>query len=151
MDIRQKTIQQKLIIAIAVLGVFSLAFIGYLKATPGAEEQPQAAPKIEVVPKFFDFGNVPFGGKLKHNFIVKNTGTLPLLIKRLATSCGCTSAKISKEEIMPNEEAVLTVIYDTAAMGTGPHGRGNQERIIYIKTNDPLNPQAKIKIHAYVE
>ncbi len=67
----------------------------------------------------------------------------------MATSCACTSAKVTKEKIAPGKEADLNVTYDTGAM-SGPHGKGSQERIIYIKSNDPINPQAEVTIKAYV-
>jgi hypothetical protein len=41
------------------------------------------------------------------------------------------------------------VTYDTGAM-SGAHAKGQQKRIIYIKSNDPINPQIEAMIYAYV-
>ena len=87
---------------------------------------------------------------VEYTFKVKNIGQVLLEIKRVSTSCGCTSAEVSKEKIAPNEEADLLVIYDTGAM-SGAHAKGEQERIIYVKSSDPINPQIEVMIYATVK
>ena len=135
---------------IFILGLIAVIFYGYLKATPPAVSN-ENAPKIEISPASYDFGQIDFGKIIDYTFKVKNSGQEVLEIKRIATSCGCTTAKASKTSLNPGEETDLLVIYDTAAMGSGPHGTGNQERIIYIKTNDPNTPQINVSISAYVK
>jgi len=80
-----------------ILGViiFGLAIFGYFKSIPVPKEK-ENLPKIEITPKFFDFGEVKYGDVLNYNFKVKNSGREILEIKRVATSCACTTAKISK-------------------------------------------------------
>ena len=131
-------------------GLIAVIFYGYIKATPPASNA-ENAPKIEISPASYDAGQVDFGKIVNYTFKIKNSGQSPLEIKRIATSCGCTSAKASKTSLLPGEETDLLVTYDTAAMGSGPHGMGNQERIIYVKTNDPNTPQVNVSISAYVK
>lgn len=138
-------------IFLIILAILGMGIVGYFKAIPGASNQNENSPKIEISPASFDFGQVGFGQILNYTFLVKNTGKEILEIKRIGTSCGCTTAKIAKEKIEPGEEVALLVTYDTKAMGEGPHGRGNQERIIYVKSNDPANAQAEVIINAYVK
>jgi len=135
---------------IFVLGLTGVIFYGYIKATPPADNS-QSSPKIEISPASYDFGEVEFGKILNYNFVIENSGQAPLEIKRVATSCGCTTAKTSQKAIEPGQSAELSVVYDTAAMGDGPHGKGQQERIIYVKSNDPNNPQANVTISAFVK
>ena len=135
-----------LILGLVILG---LGVFGYFKSTPGVEDQTKNLPKIEITPKHFDFGEVEYGQVVEHNFKVKNLGRAVLEIKRVATSCPCATAKIAKEKIEPGEEVELLVSYDSGAMGR-PHGTGEQERIIYVKSNDPSNPQVEVKIFANV-
>lgn len=130
--------------------IIGLLVYGYFKATPGPENQRKTQPRIEAFPVSFDFEEIEYGQIVEHTFKVRNLGKEVLEIKKLATSCACTTAEINKERINPNEEAELLVKYDTGAM-SGPHGRGEQERIIYIKSNDPINPQVEVKIYAYVK
>ncbi len=133
-----------------VLIIIGLAIYGYFKAIPGLENHEGNLPKIEITPISFDFGEIEYGQVVEYTFKVKNTGLEVLEIRRVATSCACTTAKIVQEKINPGEEAELLVTYDTGAM-SGPHGKGEQERIIYVKTNDPINPQIEAMIYANVK
>lgn len=134
---------------IFVLVVIGLSVYGYFKAVPGVENQTEIMPKIEITPISFDFGEVRYGDIVEHIFYVKNLGQEVLEINKVATSCACTTAKISKEKIEPNETVDLVVTYNTGLM-SGIHAKGKQERIIYIKSNDPINPQIEAVITAYV-
>ncbi|MFH1841214.1 MAG: DUF1573 domain-containing protein [Candidatus Nealsonbacteria bacterium] len=143
----------KPLIIFLIVGIIALILLGYgyFKATPGVGEgQSENFPKIEITPKYFDFGQASYGDVLEHVFKLKNLGKEPLEIKRVATSCSCTTAKVVEEIVAPGQETELVVTYDTGAM-SGPHGMGDQERIIYVKSSDPLNPQVEITIHARIE
>lgn len=135
------------IITLVILG---LAVYGYFQSIPGVDDQTENRPKIEITPEDFDFGEIQYGEIVQHTFKVKNLGNEVLEIKRVATSCACTTAKIGLEKINPGEEAELLVNYDTGAM-SGAHARGEQERIIYVKSSDPVNPQVEVIIYADVK
>lgn len=135
-----------MILGLIILGI---AVYGYYKSVPGLENERAARPQIEITPQDFNFGQIQYGQEVNYVFLVKNAGQEVLEIKRLSTSCGCTSAKIAKEQINPGETTELLVVYDTGAM-SGPHALGQQERIIYIKSSDPINPQVEVTIHANV-
>lgn len=138
-----------LIILLSVI-IIGLLIYGYFKAVPGISDQAENRPQIEITPSFFDFGEIQYGDVAKHTFKIKNLGNEVLEIIKVATSCACTSAEASQEKINPGEEADLFITYNTGAM-SGPHAKGAQERIIYIKSNDPVNPQTEIIIKAYVK
>lgn len=61
----------------------------------------------------FDFGKVKQGTVLKHDFIVKNTGSSTLEIVGMETVCGCTKISIDKENILPGEQAIFTMELNT--------------------------------------
>lgn len=130
--------------------ISGLAVAGYFKAIPGAGGSGEDQPRIEMSPESFDFGDIDYGQIVEYDFSVKNTGTKSLEIKRVATSCSCTTAKVSQEIIDPGQAVNLHVRYDSGAMGLA-HGKGEQERIIYVKSNDPSNPQAEVIIFANVK
>jgi hypothetical protein len=136
-----------LILGLLILG---LAGYGYFKSMPGVKNPAMPKPQIEIAPESFDFGDISFGQVVNYTFKVKNLGNEILEIKRVATSCPCATAKINKESFQPGEEGELLVTYDTAAMGRGSHGKGKQERIIYVKSNDPEKPQVEVTIRANV-
>ncbi len=134
-----------IIVVIVTLIILGFAGYGYFKAVPGTQNG-ENLPKIEVSPKTFDFGEINFGDVVSYDFTVKNSGNEVLEIERIATSCPCATAQITEEKINPGESAELLVSYDSGAMGA--HGRGEQERIIYVRSNDPINPQVEVTIYA---
>lgn len=139
----------KIIFFVILISLILFAGYGYFRATSGVENQTDNLPKIEITPLSFDFGDIQYGQIVKYTFLVKNIGQEILEIKRIGTSCGCTKAEIAQEKIEPGDEAQLLVTYDTGAM-SGTHAKGRQERIIYIKSNDSVNPQIQTIIYANV-
>jgi hypothetical protein len=53
------------------------------KAKPTASEAPQGTPVIQIPEATFDFGEVPEGGQVVHDYRIKNTGKAELLIERV--------------------------------------------------------------------
>lgn len=132
-----------------IVAVIGLIAYGYFRAVPGVENQSVDRPEIIIIPASFDFGDVAYGDLAEYTFKVKNLGKKTLEINKIATSCGCTTAEVEKEILNPGEETNLFVKYNTGLM-SGAHAKGEQERIIYIKSNDPLTPQIEATIKAYV-
>ncbi len=132
-----------------ILVILVFAIYGYFSAVPGVEDNIDKS-QIEITPQLFDFGQIEYGQVAEYVFKVKNLGSQVLEINKVATSCGCTTAQVSQEKINPQEEAELKVVYNTGVM-TGAHAKGDQERIIYVKSNDPINPQIEVTISAYVK
>ena len=133
-----------------ILVVLGLAVLGYFMAIPTPEDENRTRSVIEITPDLFDFGEIEYGQVVEYIFTLKNSGDEILEIKKLATSCGCTKAEMSKKQIVPQEIVELRVTYDTGLM-SGSHAKGEQERIIYIKSNDPINPQIQVRIYANVK
>ena len=61
----------------------------------------------------YDFGKTKQGETLKHDFILKNTGTKVLEIKELQVGCGCVKISIDKQTIPVGEQAIITMELDT--------------------------------------
>ncbi len=112
-------------------------------------------PRIAIIPSSYNFGVVPYRAVTK-SFTVRNIGRAPLLITGISTSCGCTSAKIEstsarigKEELLPGEETELLVTFDPNLMEE--RLKGEIYRVVYVKSNDPKQPEAEIEIRATLE
>lgn len=102
------------------------------------------APRIELSATSFDLGDIdPDKGERVETFFVKNTGDAPLSILAISTSCGCTEAEVESEEILPGEQTKLTVMYDPSVH---PGLVGEIQRIVYIKSNDPLNKEVELEL-----
>ncbi len=130
-------------------------------------EAPAERPRISLSSDFYDFGDVSQKqGKATTFFEINNKGQGDLIINRLETSCGCTSASIVYQEeegpvfSMPghgiNEEvgdwqvtipagqsAQLKIYYDP---NVHLDFRGTAIREIYIYSNDPIDFQVKVKV-----
>ena len=73
--------------------------------------------KVSWLKEIHDFGEIPQGKPVSIAFSFTNTGTEPLLIANVATSCGCTASEYSKEPIAPGASSSIWVTYSAAAMG----------------------------------
>lgn len=140
-----------------------------------SSQQPQAQtlsytttqkdrPKAEVKEVFKDIGKMSVKSTKEVDFIIKNTGTKPLQLTQITSSCGCTSGKViyngkeTKEysmhsknseliEIAPNTQAVMRMTYRPYTMPV----YGVVTRDVYINTNDPENPKLSFQIKTFVE
>jgi uncharacterized YccA/Bax inhibitor family protein len=127
---------------VLLLGVVFLAFAavyGYYSIFK--------TPRIEVTPSFMNLGDVTEEG-FNYTFTVKNLGDRPLKINKVTTSCGCTLATIDSDSIDPGEVAGLHVSFNPSFMKE--EIRGGVSRTIFVKSNDPENPDIEIKIKANV-
>ena len=115
----------------------------------------------------FDFGSVPmYGGKVKHNFTLKNSGQGSVKISKIYTSCMCTEVMLiagktkkgpfgmpghgglttfANQEIGAEEEAIIEVEVDPAAHG--PQGTGPAKKAVYIETDDSQKIQLMMDIN----
>jgi len=103
------------------------------------------SPQIIISEEEWDFGIVKPGTQPHHNFIVINKGTEDLIIERVWASCGCVQTSISINRILPGKSAELRAIFNTVGY------EGKLEKLIYIKSNDPEEPEKKIKVKVDIE
>ena len=149
-----------IIISVTVVIVVGMAFL-FSGSSNGAddsiEEPTVEAVGIELNPEYFGLGEVDInGGVVKREYEVKNVTDGTIKLKKLATSCMCTQAKVivgDKEtkffgmeghgdknppvnmEIAAGETAKVYVEFDPAAHG--PQGVGPFDRIIWLTFSDP--------------
>jgi hypothetical protein len=129
--------------------VLSLVVLGCKRgpSTSGsASAQAEVSgPKIDFDNALHDFGVATEGDKLTHAFTVKNSGTAPLVIDQVRTSCGCTAAALKTKEIPPGGTGQIEVTFDT-------NGRtGQNHKTITVTSNDKSKPSATLDIKATVE
>jgi hypothetical protein len=107
---------------------------------------PGGRPTIGLPQQTYDFGQVQQGDVSTIQLPVRNTGRKDLRITSVTTSCGCTSATVEPMTIAPGTDAVLTINYDS---GLHPD-EGPIWRIVYIASNDPDTPEAKVEVRGNV-
>jgi len=156
--------KNKIVISLIVIVVILVGVIvyGYNQAPAGTNQDNNIninqtgnpiskGPLIEVTPTSYDLGIVIYGEVASHTFSVKNAGTEPLEILRLSTSCGCTKAMIAEEDkiIAPGQSVDMLVTFDPA-VHEDDSDLGDIIRVVYIRTNDPKNPETEVEITANV-
>jgi cytochrome c5 len=104
-----------------------------------------AGPRIAFEHRAFDFGEVLQGKIVEHRFPFTNTGDAELVIQDATTPCGCTVVLPDKKNLAPGESGYLDVTYDSAARS------GDVERIITVRSNDPVEPELELHVTARVD
>lgn len=100
-------------------------------------------PMINFEKETIDYGNISKGSEGTRTFVFENTGTAPLLIKGVRSSCGCTIPKKPEDPIAPGEKGEIIVRYDTNRVGVF-------RKTITVNTNVPTNAMIALKIKGNV-
>lgn len=142
--------------AIIIAAIAVVVFIARPEEKPAAEESDGSSQTgmLRAEETRYDFGKISMArGKVSHVFTIQNTGTGPVTIERLSTSCMCTSALLQSDGrtwgpfgmaghgfipridriLEPNGIATIEVIFDPAAHG--PAGVGRIERIVSLENS----------------
>ncbi len=96
----------------------------------------------------YDFGKIPQGKPVTHEFVVTNTGKTAFKLDDVKASCGCTTPVWDREKsIEPGGSATITVGYNAAAAGpfTKPVTityNGTQQKVLNIKGEVFATPAA---------
>lgn len=110
----------------------------------GKTQQAIADTQIEWRKKSWDFGTITAGEEVSHTFYYKNTGDHNLIVKKIETGCGCTTAGYDKTPLAPGKEGKIEIAFNSK-------GRfGKQYKEIRIFANIPekvsiLNFTANVK------
>ena len=149
-----KTVVGILIATVLLIGG-GVALLGGKTST--APEATSEVLGIEASPTFYDLGDVSInGGIVTKEYSIKNTTSAPIKLKKITTSCMCTTASVQIRgqetkffgmeghgdanppvniEVGPGEEGKVIVKFDPAAHG--PQGTGPFNRVVYLNFSDP--------------
>jgi hypothetical protein len=75
------------------------------------------APEITFNEREHDFGTLKKGVSVTYKFAYKNTGKEPLILRDCRVGCHCTTARCSKEPLMPGKTGFIEVHYDSTRTG----------------------------------
>lgn len=147
--------EKKLIAGIVIFTLIVLVgtVVLAVKMTTTAQIETNSSAQAKVPEATFDWGKIGIAaGNAEKDFTIENTGSAPLKLFNVKTSCDCTTARLSQGaatspvfgmhtnsnfvmEVPPGQKAVLKVIFDPAYHG--PDGVGPITRQITVQTNDP--------------
>lgn len=91
-----------------------LLFVGIFSFAVTAQE---STAQIEFESETIDYGSISKGSDGVRVFEFTNTGTSPLVISNVKSSCGCTIPKKPDAPIAPGETGEIQVKYDTKRVG----------------------------------
>ena len=91
---------------------------------------------VEVSPNTIDLGTVIYGEVPTAKFTLTNYTSNSLKITRVSTSCECTSAKVERDTLSPNESTEINVSFNPAVHGDDTDV-GELTRSIYLETDNP--------------
>ena len=123
---------------------FILLLAGLLLAACSSEQ-----PDISVEATELDLGTVVNGEMVIKELQVSNLGGVELVIDESTTSCSCTKATLSPMNIPPGESGLLHIEFDSGFHG--PELTGQLIRQVFIKSNDPQQPEARVELDVFVE
>ncbi len=98
-----------------------------LTAEKNAEEV--VMPEIALDTDVYDFGEIIQGESVSTEFILKNIGEAPLLIRSAKGSCGCTVPEWPREAVGVGESAAIKVTFNSAGK------KGKQNKTVTLVTN----------------
>jgi len=136
-------LQKKNIIFFIIIVIIIVA--GSIVISGNFSSKSGRLPQIIISEEEWDFGLVKPEEKPTHVFTIINEGNEDLIIERAWASCGCVQTSISTNRILPGKSAELKATFNTAGYV------GILEKIIYIKSNDPEEPEKKIKVKVDIE
>ena len=93
--------------------------------------------------KAHDFGVVARGGLIEHRFPVENCYNVMVRISAVRSTCGCTTAQVTKPELASGEKAELIVLLDTRKSV----GREDSTVIVTLDLPSPAEVQLQIRSH----
>lgn len=136
---------KKLIFTFVLTGFATLA--GFTQTNDGHDHgnQQPAPPKAELIKlseTSFDFGKIPQGKPVTHNFTVENIGKDTLKIEQVQASCGCTTPEWTKEPVLAGGKTTIKVGFNAAS-------EGGFEKPITIYYNGGQVKQFTIKGHVW--
>ncbi|NJO02481.1 MAG: DUF1573 domain-containing protein [Bacteroidia bacterium] len=135
---------------IALFMMFSFLGLNPAQAQNKAESLPMdstlSKPQISFVSHQYNFGKIRKGEKITTSFYFKNTGTQPLLLLQVQTSCGCTATQWSREPVLPNGTGEIVVTFDTNAKDDIV---GQQNKVLLVISN-AVNQEEKLALEGEV-
>jgi len=127
-----------------VLFVIIISVVGFFVFNILQKNIPKS-PKLSISEVEWDFGKIKENERSEHIFTLTNDGGEELVISRVRASCGCTATMLSSDRIPPGKSAELKTTFNPSGF------EGRTKKSIYIETNDPELPRAKIEVLADVE
>ncbi len=108
------------------------------------KEQLENAPVFDIETTRYDFGEINQMEKADVEFSFRNSGKSDLIIRKVRSSCGCTTVTPANTTIKPGESSTIKAVFDAGAR------KGKQHKVITVITNDPQKSQVSLVVSGTV-
>jgi len=108
---------KKTVILITACLIAVVAFSQVFTASIAKPSAPKPIATFKWIATSFDFGKVKKDVPVAHEFTFTNTGSEPLVITSVHTTCGCTVTEFSKDPIPVGGEGFVKATYSAATIG----------------------------------
>ncbi|MDA3954066.1 MAG: DUF1573 domain-containing protein [Bacteroidales bacterium] len=105
-----------------------------------SEKEIANAPQIVFDNISYYFGKTKSTDKIEHDFKFKNEGKSDLIIRKIRSTCGCTTVAPEKTVIKPGESSSFKAIFTPGSR------KGKQRKSIYVISNDPKKFNVRLLI-----
>jgi len=109
-----------------------------------SKEQLENAPVFDIENTRYDFGEINQREKADIQFEFKNSGKSDLIIRKVRSSCGCTTVTPANTTIKPGESSTIKAVFDAGVR------KGKQHKVITVITNDPKKSQVSLVVNGTV-
>lgn len=120
--------------------ILMLIFTYIVGCTPTKQISKTDAPSIQFEQTNYNFGKIKKGQKVVYDFKFKNVGQDKLVINNVQSSCGCTVALASSDELLPGASGLIKATFDSTNF-IGP-----VTKTITVMDNDPKQPIVTLNI-----
>jgi len=117
---------------LSVITLASFFLTLFIQLNAFSQVTPQASTsgaRITFAEKSHDFGDIKEGDKVNYTFKFTNTGTTPLIVSKVETTCGCTATNWTKDPVKPGDSGEIAATFNS----TGK--KGAQRKVITIYSN----------------
>ena len=143
---------QKFIFA-AVLLVETLSASAQMKIIPKERLDSIANPPLAAEAAYMKFENIRIQAQplfetdapVTYEYRLENTGTQPLTITRIVSTCSCVTATYDRMQVQPGQNGIIFLRYDPA----GHPGRF--ERRVFVYTGENKQPSAILRLAVVVK
>ncbi len=110
-----------------------------------SKEDLAKAPSIKFENTVFEYGTITEGESVSYEFKFKNEGKMPLELRKIKASCGCTAISTSETTIAPGKTSSIKTTFNSR----GKYGK--QNKTITVISNDPAHSVIKLRITGEVK
>ena len=111
-----------------------------LVAIPHLSDAQSRAPRVVVPEPSFNFGSVPQGQRVVHEYELRNAGDGDLTIQRVSPACGCTATTVTSNTVKPGGSEKIKVEFDTTGFS------GEKKKSIQVLTNAADKPELTLTL-----